>query len=317
MKTSVLKVLLFLISVNFLSGYKILVGRTGVGKSYIVTLLGCPAKSCDSSESCTKDAFICSKEKIIDTMGLDDDESHEITYNGKQIKLSGFIYPLYNLFEHIEKYSINQAEFFFVYDSNNIREGQSSNALKKFLKHDLKCPFKRILNKYRDVHKSRVQQDDILITEYSSELDIGTLTGIPCSFGLTKNWRDRLINQDLEGVRSQLDVVKCNLLATTKKQYDEILTKKEIPLDDTDCSYNIITGYECVEYGLLWGCWRRAEIYSKKINNDCVVRRDARNKHNSEKNILIAQEKEKIYDLHMELLKEMVDCHAIANFNMD
>jgi hypothetical protein len=271
-------ILAYILLKNF-SCYKIFVGRTGVGKSYIVNLLGCPAKSCDASESCTKQALICQNEKLIDTMGLDDDESHDIYYKGNKIKLSGFIYPLYNLFEALEKYSINEAEFFFVYDSNNIREGQSSQALKNFLKNELKCPFKRVLNKYRDVHKSRSSSNDILIYENSHETNLRKdLSGIPCTFGLSNDWREKLINQDLEGVRSQIDVVKCNNLKATKKAYDAILDKKEKAWDDRECSYNFYVKTICISPGLFWGCWENKPIYDKRTDNDCVIRRDAMNK---------------------------------------
>ena len=69
--------------------------------------MGCYCPQCDSSESCTKDAYICQNIRLIDTIGLDDDGSYNINYNNQNITLSGFIYPIYNLFETIESNKIN------------------------------------------------------------------------------------------------------------------------------------------------------------------------------------------------------------------
>lgn len=89
----------------------ILSGRSGTGKSYIATAMGCASKQCSDSQSCTKNSFICPNGKIIDTIGYDDDGTYVVNHNGTKITLSGFTYPLYNLFEMIEQKKFQRPNF--------------------------------------------------------------------------------------------------------------------------------------------------------------------------------------------------------------
>ena len=175
---------------------------------------------------------------------------------------------------------------------------------------------KRVLNKYREVHQSKATSDDILIEENTPHLVSSLFTGHICKFGLNKDWREKLISQDLEGVKSGIEIDNCRLLARNKLFYDKILNEKEKLLNDSDCSYNQTVDIKCTEPGLFWGCWKYTDITRRITDGDCVVRRDQKNKIIVEYNAHLRVKQEKALEENSIIEKELIKCQLLANFDI-
>lgn len=261
------------------AGYKILIGRTGTGKSYISTQLGCPRESCSGSQSCSNSTFICYNSifHLIDTVGLDDDVHHLVEYNGNQIKLTGSTFALYDLFSVLESHRIAQARFYHVYDVNSIRDGSSIKMFQKFLGSALKCEAKRVLNKYRDIpaHTRQLRQNDVVVREGQTE-GIQLRGARACTIALPADWRDALVNGDIDSFKQKVDIAHCQALKTTKCLLEQECLKQPLNPDTRDCSYTTQRSGGCSRRR-----WRRCVahhiIHDTHQNPDCQIKRENAN----------------------------------------
>jgi hypothetical protein len=260
------------------SQHKILCGRTGNGKSYISVLLGCQSDTCDSIESCTKEIKHCSN-GVIDTIGLDDDgKEYSVSYNGKNIKLSGLTYPIYALFEHLEKEKIHDVEFYLVFDANNMRLGQSGSHFVDFLTNVINCPFGRILNKFQEIDHSTLRQSGDVIVRLNQQEGFD-LQGPSCKIDLPTNWRDFLFSNDLEGLKSSLQERRCDSMKTLiSRLKSQIIDTPDRPHDHNNCLYWGETGGRyCNGIKLFGKCSDWEPNRGWKTDHDCVRRRDESN----------------------------------------
>jgi hypothetical protein len=227
--------------------YKVLVGRTGVGKSYILRLFGCDTKSCPGSESCTHHTILCDDQgqHTIDSVGLDDDgKSYKIMFEGNEITMSGLTYPLYDLFETLEMNGIHEVEFFNVHALPVVRNGNTGNKFLDFVHNDLGCSsVTRVLNHYdeRDPgHRAEFHPGDITVPRNPTSPP--ELVGNMCQFALAPNWRKKLLDSDLAAVKSRIDVANCDAMKARKEEFEKILEMKPQGAITTDCSYEYVSG---------------------------------------------------------------------------
>ena len=264
---------------------KILCGRTGNGKSYIATILGCISTTCDDEESCTKEIKSCPN-GMIDTVGLDDDGAeYEVTYNGKNIKLSGYTYPIWALFEHLEKEKLSDVEFYLVSDAGNIKAGQSSKLFMDFVKNDLKCSVNTVLNKYRDydaAHTKLKNKFDILIPYEAKQ---AVLNGKSCTLSLSAAWREKLIMSDLKGVISTVSIENCKKLKKRLDEFNAVMSQQPKAISTSSCGYDKVVG--TYKTGNDWhvslgpisfgGGGGEATITERAVDEDCARKQQAIN----------------------------------------
>lgn len=276
-----LYVLVHLGSANIL--YKVIAGRTGVGKSYISTHSGCQSESCSGTSACTTDTNVCLN-GIIDTIGLDHEKSVTVTdTKGVSFKISGINYPIYSLLEKLESQNISEATFFVVYDANNMKtESYSSQGFVQFVTINLNCKLKRVVNKYREnAHFKKLQgmlsPEDIIIKEGQTQ-DI-SLDGPVCQFQIPSNWRDFLLRNDIDGLGIIIKRQKCDTLIS---RLDELQRKDQsIPPKDIDsnaCQYWGETGGRyCKGVKILGKCSNWEPNRGWKTDDDCIRRRNEKN----------------------------------------
>jgi hypothetical protein len=306
------------------SQHKILCGRTGNGKSYISVLLGCQSDTCDSIESCTKEIKHCSN-GVIDTIGLDDDgKEYSVSYNGKNIKLSGLTYPIYALFEHLEKEKIHDVEFYLVFDANNLRGGNSLILFEDFVKNDLKCPVNLVLNKYRSdeaSHRKHQSKYDIIVPNHASHL---SLQGKKCSVGLSSMWRDKLIMSDLKGVVSSVNIETCKKLKTRLDEFNLLQTKIPKQISNKACGYDKIVGY--VPNGNSWSIeigpirlgsgGGSTPITERMVDEDCARRERELNDAIRAENAALHEEKMSLLTAIESIESKIAECKTlIANWS--
>lgn len=226
--------------------YKAFVGPAGVGKSYLISLYGCPRQQCDTRASCTQRAAHCAD--FLDTVGLNHDAATtEILYKGQKRYLSGIYFPMYNFFELLEDKKITDIELYYVELAANPRTGFTGKSFEQIARDDLKCPVTRIINRmYPDDWKAQqnVGPNDIVIPAYA-DTQKGyvppPLKGTPCRLALASDWREKMLNNDLEGIRSGIIIQECEDARTLLASYEEILRRSPQAVDDRSCQK--ITGY--------------------------------------------------------------------------
>lgn len=228
---------------------KALVGPSGVGKSYLITLYGCARQQCDSRASCTQQAAHCGD--FLDTVGLNHDvAATEIIYKGQKRTLSGIYYPMYNFFELLEREKITDIELYYVELAANPRTGFTGKGFEQIARDDLKCPVTRIINRmYPDDWKAQqnVGPNDIVIPAYADAKKgyvPPPLKGAPCRLALASDWREKMLNNDLEGIRSGISIKECEDARASLASYEEILRRSPQSVDDRSCQ--TITGYMAI-----------------------------------------------------------------------
>lgn len=301
---------------------KILAGRTGNGKSYLVTLTGCYRPTCPGTDSCSKETYICSN-NVVDTIGLDDDGytsdgkkiDYTIAYEGKSVSLSGLTYPVYSLFDTLEKAGVTEAEFYLVYDANNLKLGSTAQFFLNFVKNDLKCPVNTVLNKYRDeAHSALPGQFDIRVAEGAKSLD---LKGKGCVLSLAKDWREKVIMSDLAGIRSRVDRENCNKLKERKTEFEEV--RKALPkaLSTSNCGVDMVDHFEkdgndwnvnimgLVSFG--GGGGTRA-IMKRVVDGECARKDEIKNESIKAENAALAQKQTAVVAAIESIDKGLVEC---------
>ena len=178
---------------------------------------------------------------LIDMVGTDDNkgERNVKTTNGKNAKISGQTFPIYDLLDKLEANKITKVRFYQVFDANNIRSGNSGDNYAKFVKDTLKCPLTRVLNKFREdnaQHVAKKLSSDIIIKE--NQQSGVQLNGPVCEFRLQADWRDRLLRNDLAAVTYRINQEQCTELKKHKTELQKHnLGQTEEMHDDNDCRY--------------------------------------------------------------------------------
>lgn len=305
--------------------FKTLSGRTGVGKSTIATMMGCMSKTCDGAESCTKDAMVCERHNIIDTVGLDDDgDEYIVKYNGENIVMSGFTFPVYNFFDKLEELKVTDVEFYLVFDANNLKEGNSGKLFRKFVETDLKCSITKVLNKYRADYQPHVDLKhrlgfEVTVAEGATS---AVLDGPNCEFALHPDWRQKIFAEDLATIRSKINVTNCNALAERRIQFVKVMNSIPDKLDDRDCSdkEQIGTigggGFSFNLGGLFTYNSQRAAtpVYKFVLNVDCDKRRSDRNAEIIRENDALREQKKSFVNLIADIDKGLADCDALPTW---
>ena len=201
--------------------YLAMTGHAGVGKSYISTIMGCPQKSCRGGDACTMETAMCKVNDmfIMDGVGTNHDRDMLVNYGGKDIKISGLSYPLFNFLETVEREKISTIEFFEVYTAVNTRSGSASNYFYDFIKDVLECPTVRVLNMFEEgdeLHEKNRVPSDLIVHRFQEKLS--DLKGQPCKISLTPTWRDSIISGDLVGINSVVDIKVCENLKTEREE---------------------------------------------------------------------------------------------------
>jgi hypothetical protein len=305
------------------ASHQILAGRTGNGKSFIATKLGCPRKSCYSPTSCSKETFLCPN-RLIDTIGLDDDgEDHKndykILYEGKNISLSGLTYPIYSLFDTLEVNKISDVEFYLVSDANNPTGGLTQKFFMKFVTQDLNCSVNTVLNKYRPkIHSSIAGQYDILIPEFPDEVP---LKGKNCIFGLAQDWREKVILSDLAGVRSQVNIETCRKLKERSLEYKALQEKRAQDILTYSCSYDKPVGksggWSVDLFGAVSFSGGKKMMYERAVDEDCARLRSERSHAIDAANERLHKEKLSLTQIISSVDKGLAECYNLLPQNVE
>jgi hypothetical protein len=155
----------------------------------------------------------------MDGVGTNHDRDMLVNYGGKEIKISGLSYPLFNFLETVEREKISTIEFFEVYTAVNTRSGSASNYFYDFIKDVLECPTVRVLNMFEEgdeLHEKNRVPSDLIVHRFQEKLS--DLKGQPCKISLTPTWRDSIISGDLVGISSVVDIKVCENFKTEREK---------------------------------------------------------------------------------------------------
>lgn len=303
--------------------YRLLSGRTGNGKTYISNKLGCNGKTGGGTTSTTKDASLCG-DNIIDMVGLDDDNSeHEVDFGGRTIKLSGFTFPLWNLFQLLQDNKISHLEIYTVLTTDNMVYGGSYEVFKKFVIEDMGCEVTRVLNKFDDTdpdHTAKRQPGDIVVPKRPDSI---TLSGPACRVALAGDWKQRLVAADLQGTLSSIDLEHCDLMCERKRDIKKAFSEQPPILDLGNCGRDEVVGVQevgayAINVGPIgYSKTKTVEIKERKVDPECDRQRTIQVGENRAAADRLAEDKRAYHAILHTVNAELLKCSAVKSWQCD
>lgn len=301
---------------------KTVAGRTGNGKSYITSLMGCQSKQCSGSESCTQKSLICDMKDYFmhDSVGADDSKgSYSVNHKGKDYPLTSMTFPIYELLSTLEAQKASEVEFYFVKDANNVKTGQSEGYMLEFITNTLQCPVTYVLNKFREDnpdHKKNENLGSIIVKEFQTTKP--NLQGKACHVPLASNWREKLFANDMKAVKASVTAQQCTQWrAHHKEMTNQCESTPNFEADDNNqCQYyGDIGGSHCVKrQKITRRCKRREPNKGMRTDNDCINRRNASNDAKRRRNREKQEQKDRACQEKNNLNSRLQECTAVPNF---